>query len=156
MEFWSISIMRSLFALLFSMMIGNAYAFIGSISYVCVHDGREICNMAKAMEHLFSQSLPLQMNDMVTMESVSARMANVHFRLRLDKVKGDELREALASLPDQGESIKALVVERIVRNGCSDEHNAYFVSSGGTLTYQFLYADDELFSSVRVSTCKLD
>lgn len=148
--------MRGLFALFISMVIGNAYAFIGSASYICVNDERDICYMAQAIGHLFSQSLPLQMNDMVTLESVSARMANVHFLLRLDKVKGDEFREALASLPDQGESIKAMVVERIVRNGCVDEQNAEFVSSGGTLTYQFLYADDELFSSVRVSSCTLD
>ena len=147
---------RWLLGLILSSLIGSASANIGSRSLACVRNDMDICGLAKSIALFFSDRLPIQINDMVTMESAHALMTNVVIVMRIEKKKGDEFRTALAELPDEGASIKTMVVERIVRNGCDDENNALFISSGGRITYQFFYADGTLFSSADVSTCALN
>lgn len=134
-------------------LIGSASANIGSRSLVCVKNDTDVCSLAKSIAIFFSDQLPIQINEMITMESAHARLTSVVIVMRIDKEKGDEFRTALAALPDEGAAIKTMVVERIVRNGCDDENNALFISSGGRITYQFVYADGTLFSSADVSTC---
>lgn len=146
---------RWLLGLILTGLIGSASANIGSRSFICIREGTDVCNLAKAVALFFSDRLPIQINEMVTMESAHASMTNVVIVMRLDREKGNEFRTELDELPDKGESIKDMVVERIVQSGCDDENNAIFVASGGRITYKFVYADGELFSAAHVSTCTI-
>jgi len=142
--------MIGLFALCF---MGFAQANIGKATTLCVRNGGDLCSMAKAMELSLREGLPYQINDMITMESAKASMAHVIIVMRIDKEKGEEFRTALSEMPDLGESIKAMMVERTLDNGCDDADNFDFILAGGRITYQFLYADNELFSAVQVTHC---
>lgn len=132
----------------------NVHTGIGEQVFSCQSSPYDICALASKMEAFLNQRLPIKRNELVTIEKAQATRNVVTLVLRLDEANGNEFRDAIRSNPDDGETMKQMVVEQISKESCNDRNIFDFIGKGGVLNYRFLYADDEILSTVSISYCE--
>ena len=132
-----------------------AFGSIQEGSKSCMSSDIDLCEIASSMESQISPSLPLQLNEILTMESIATNNRNVTIMLRLEKENGEKLKLALDEMEQsKSDAVKEIISERIIKDACNSKAMNHFIGLGGRINYEFLYDDDSIFSTINLSRCE--
>lgn len=119
----------------------------------CTIYGPNVCEEASQMEKSMSQTLPMDVSEMITMEKVAADRNELFILMRVHGEQARNLRKGIEGASDNGASLKTATQDSIFSSSCSGNKTHEFISNGGRVTYQFLYEDNVQMMQVSIMSC---